>query len=391
MAYPWLEILRGVRRAAVLVVLLGLAPNLSASAAPYVPRSDAEVLAELPAGALHTPGAVRALARSRLDVALPLAQFYLSQARSTGDLRFLGLAEAALAPFEAAVSPSPQVLVLHATLLQSRHAFGPALAELERVVVIEPQNAQAWLTRATVLRVLGRYREAEAACDALPATVDPPLRTLCSESLRGLEGHLEAAYQVIAALPALTLNVEARAWRDSELGEMAERRGDDAAAERWFREGLQANPTDLYLRNACADLLLRQHRPAEVLTLLRGYESMEPMRLRIALAEKMQRSPALGASIAMLSNAFALEAERGDAVHRREQARFLLEVVGEPAAALAVAEENWRVQREPDDLLVLLRAAQAAHRPEAASPARAFMAEHRVEDVRLTGVVGGSA
>jgi hypothetical protein len=41
------------------------------------------------------------------------------------------------------------------------------------------------------------------------------------------------------------------------------------------------------------------------------------------------------------------------------------------------------VQREPDDLLILLRAAQAAQRPEAAAPALLFMRQQGLEDVRL--------
>ncbi len=169
-----------VRTLASALALWGLA--LAAQAAPYIPREDSEVLAELPAGAVHTPAPMRALARSRLDIALPLAQFYISQARTTGDLRYLGLAESTLAPFERAARPNPTVLVLHATLLQSRHEFAPALAELDRALALEPRNAQAWLTRATVLRVLGRYEEAMASCARLPAVVDPVLSALCTQT-----------------------------------------------------------------------------------------------------------------------------------------------------------------------------------------------------------------
>ena len=89
------------------------------------------------------------------------------------------------------------------------------------------------------------------------------------------------------ALPQQALPPEARAWRYSELGEMAERLGDDPAAEHWLREGLAVAPDDFYMRAACADVLLRQGRGAETLQLLAGYESMEPMLLRIAIAHRM--------------------------------------------------------------------------------------------------------
>ena len=70
-------------------------------------------------------------------------------------------------------------------------------------------------------------------------------------------------------------------------------------------------------------------------------------------------------------------------VHRREQARYLLDVDHQPAAALAAAQENWKVQREPDDMLILLRAAQAARQPAAAGAVQQFLRQTGLEDSRL--------
>ena len=376
--------LRGRRLGAALgALLLGAGHIGVAGSTPFVPGSDAQVLAELPVGARHESAGARELTRSRLDIALPLAQFYVSRSRATGDLRYLGYAEAMLQPWMRQSTVPSAVRVLEATILQSRHAFDAALAQLELTLQVQPDDAQAWLTRATVLRVLGRYDEALTSCTHLAAQADSAIIDLCRESLRGLTGHLQSAYAVLVALPQQVLPAEARAWRYSELGEMAERRGDDAAAEHWFREGLQLAPEDFYMRAACADLLLRHGRAAETLQLLAGYESIEPMLLRMVIAQQLLGDSRGAQYRVMLSSAFEVEQQRGEAVHRREQARFLLDVEQQPQAALAAAQENWRVQREPDDLLILLRAAQAAQRPEAAAPALLFMRQRGLEDVRL--------
>jgi len=181
---------------------------------------------------------------------------------------------------------------------------------------------------------------------------------------------------------------EERAWRDSELGEMAVRLGQDDEAEHWFRDGLHSSPGDFYIRAAYADLLLRKGRAQEALTLLEGQDTLEPLLLRIAIAQKVLRHPGLQHSAARLAAAFAAEAQRGEGIHRREEARFLLEVQNEPRAALAAAQENWKVQHECDDVLVLVRAAQAAGVPQAAAPAAAFVREHGIQDVRIAGVIG---
>ena len=364
-------------------LLLVLGSTRAAWSTPHVPGSDAQVLAELPVGARHESAPARELTRTRLDIALPLAQFYVARSRASGDLRYLGYAEALLQPWASRPTVPPAVLVLEATILQSRHAFDAALQRLDVALQAQPDDAQAWLTRATVLRVQGRYVDALASCGHLAEKADAAVTELCQQSIAGLTGNLRPAYTALAALPRQQLAAEARAWRYSELGEMAERLGDDAAAEHWFTEGLQLAADDLYMRAAYADLLLRHARAAETLQLLTGYESMEPMLLRIVIAQQLLGDSRDAANRAVLSGAFDVEQQRGEAVHRREQARFLLDVEQQPAAALAAAQDNWRVQREPDDALILLRSAQAAHQPAAAAPVLLFLQQQRLEDVRL--------
>jgi tetratricopeptide (TPR) repeat protein len=376
MVRGWLFALRA---AAVLIA----AGTPAALAGPHVPADENTVLAELSTGTRYADVSARRLARARVDVAIPLAQFYIQQARLSGDLRFLGYAEAVLAPWANQTPPNPTVLVLQATLQQSRHEFSAALDTLDRALAVRPEEPQALLIRATVLRVLGRYPEAGVACERFSRLVESRLAALCVQSLRGLNGHLESAYASLAVVSTQGWLNSEKSWLYSELGEMAVRLGRDAEAERWFQQDLRLAPTDFYVRAAYADLMLRQGRPGETLALLADQESLEPLLLRIAIAQKQLRDPALGQTSARLQAAFAAELQRGDAVHRREQARFLLEVLDQPRPSLAAALENWRVQHEPDDVLVLLRAARAAGDPGAAAPAIDFVRSRGQSDVRV--------
>jgi tetratricopeptide (TPR) repeat protein len=365
-------------------LLAGLAPLVWA--APHIPDNDSVVLAQLPLGVHHTTAAQSDVAARSVDVAVPLAQFYISRARATGDLRFLGYAENALDPWMKKTPVLPRVLVLHATILQSRHDFVDSLNELDQVLKSNPDNAQAWLTRATVLRVLGRYDEALDSCAHMASHTEPAVATLCEQSLRALTGHLQSAYDALVSLRFQASTPELLAWRCSELGEMASHLGRDDDAERWFRQGLQIAPDDFYMRNALADLLLQHNRANDTLQLLAGYETQEPMLLRIALAHKALNDAQGEQARAYLGNAFDVEQQRGEAVHRREQARYLLDVEHQPLAALAAAQEDWKTQREPADILILMRAAQAAHQSDAAKPALKFVQQEHLEDVQLDAV-----
>ena len=69
----------------------------------------------------------------------------------------------------------------------------------------------------------------------------------------------------------------------------------------------------------------------------------------------------------MLAERFDAARQRGDSLHRREEARFRLARVGDAQGALALARANWDVQREPADRRILVDAARAVG--DAATPA----------------------
>src|SRR5262249_20308787 len=67
-----------------------------------------------------------------------------------------------------------------------------------------------------------------------------------------------------------------------------------------------------------------------------------------------------------LRSRFDAAALRGDKLHQQEEARFNLYLIGDKAKALALAQENWTLQREPRDARILLEAALAMKDPAAA-------------------------
>jgi tetratricopeptide (TPR) repeat protein len=95
-----------------------------------------------------------------LPLALQIAQRAIEIARRDSDPRYLGYAQAALKPWHGTIATPASVRLFDAILLQSNHRFDEALSLLDQVLIENPDNAQAWLTRASILQVQARYAQA---------------------------------------------------------------------------------------------------------------------------------------------------------------------------------------------------------------------------------------
>jgi uncharacterized protein (TIGR02996 family) len=363
----------------VAAAVAGAALACGAAAAPFVPSDDAMVVERLPSRAIPQLRDAKALRAAGVPkdagAATALATAYVRASRVEGDPRFLGYAEAALRPWWSDPDAPAAVLVLRATIRQSRHEFDAAIGDLDRVLERAPRHSQALLTRATILTVQGRYAAAREDCARLSGLVPALYAAVCTAAIDSVTGRSSAAYDAVvrALAGAPRAGATERAWAETLLGEIAHRRG-DPAAEAHFRAALAADPGDVYLRAAYSDWLLDEDRPAEVVALLAGATRVDPLLLRLALAQQALGDPDAGASVATLAARFDASRVRGDRVHERENARFELLLNANPAAALALARADWAVQREPADLRILAEAAAAANDAAALAVVRRWLA-----------------
>lgn len=370
-----------------LAALLGIA-NV-ACAAPYVPARDDIVLGHVPAGSqLRQFQSLRrelAVNPNDVNVALKLSRAYLDIGRSTSDPRFVSYAQATLAPWVQRPDASVDVLILGAITLQSSHQFDEALALLKRALHSDPRNPQALLTKATVLQVRGDFGAARQACAQLIGIADQMIALTCIASVNAMNGKLPGSYAALdraftdnAALPA-----EIRSWRSGQLGEMSIRLGNEDAAERHFKAALAANAGDLYVKGEYADLLLRQRRALAAIALLKDHEAQDALLLRLAQAGLSLQTSQGRRWSGMYAARYEAARRDGDATHLREQARYELEVRGNAAAALQLAQQNWQVQREPADIRMLVRAANAAHDAQAMGRISAWISRNAYQDHTL--------
>ncbi len=347
------------------LLALLLAIPLAVSAEPFVPKDDAEIVQRLP---YRVDAAERqrraALARdpAQLPLAVATARAALQRARVHGDPRELGAAQAALAPWWRQADAPAEAVLLRARVLQARHEFEPALAELKRLLArseLAPDHrAQALLDAAALHQLRAELPEARALCEQLQPLAAVPA-TACLAELASLSGQGPAAEQTLAQLsPGRSM----APWLALMRAELAERLGNEAAASALYRSAL-AGEDEVYTRAALADWLLARQRAAEALVLVERSADAEAdallLRQVIALRQ-LGRDASVPA--ALMRERLAAADRREPGKHAREQARFALDVEQQPREALRLAQVNWSMQREPVDAVLLLRAALAAGR-----------------------------
>lgn len=377
------------------VVLTAILTGM-AYAEPFLPERDDRVLERLPTSTSPLARDLRArreqLAREpdNLKLAVELAQRYIEHGRAEADPRYFGYAEAVLKRWSDMVDPPLVVRLLRATLRQNRHDFDGALGDLLQVLAENPRNAQAWLTRAVIQQVRGEVAEAQRSCLALLRLADGLVANTCIANVGSLSGKATESHALLrrALEQSPSANTRMRAWALTALGEIAQRMGDNPAAERAFRQALALTPRDAYLLAAYADLLLDQHRPQDVKALIEEPAArIDGLLLRLALAEQQLQSAMIDTHVNSLRARFDAGRQRGDQLHQGEEARFALHLLKDTSEGLRLSQANFTVQREPRDARVLLEAALVAKNRDAAQPALDLITRTGLEDVRLKALV----
>jgi hypothetical protein len=383
-----MEIIRRIRSQAsalrnrMAIAALCSLPLLStiSAGAPYIPANDSTPLERLAANGVsardsQADGALRTLLKrdpTNVELATRLAQRYIARARIESDPRLLGQAQAALSPWWSISNPPTPVLLARATIRQSNHDFVNARSDLERVVKHEPKNAQAWLTLATVQTVTADFTAATDSCDRLRGLTQPLIVATCAAAIDGVRGQATKAYDALnaalqAASAARNASIGVRIWALTLQAELAERLSRAVEADRLYRESLALDPADTYTIAMYADFLIDANRAQEVLALIPATARADILLLRRAIAAKRVAAPDASKLADDLARRFNASRARGDRLHLREESRFALLLKNSPNEALALALDNWRVQKEPLDARIALEAAVAMQQPKAVS------------------------
>ncbi len=343
------------------LICLSLMSSAHAQRPPAViPQSANTVVEVLPRG---YPALTRAAAGQPNSSPLDEPARLLRAAARTGDARLAARADAVLSrSSRAAVSIEQRKL--EAFSAQHRHDFAVSRQLLDGVIVDAPRDADARLARAQLHLVEGRLGDARRDCASL-AVLDAASASICIAALAARKGEYPKA-------SALLERFIASGSREPDVlrfalvmrAEIATRAG-ESNADAWYQRALVIDPQDVRTLAAYARHLNGSAQPLRTLALLEGGPDADGLQLQRALAARAAGRTDARRLAEAQARRYALARSVGMEPELRDEAELLLTLRGDAPGALALALENFELQRDHEDVDLLLRAASAAKRPDA--------------------------
>jgi tetratricopeptide (TPR) repeat protein len=357
--------------------------------ARYRPANGDAVVLALPAGvsaAQAMPADAGDPERAAID-----AEAFLRLARTTRDARYFGRAEALVEPWIARQDATPRLLVAAADLAQQRHDFANARQLLDRAIGADPGDGGARMQRANVALLLGDYEAARRDCLAVLQSGATFPGTVCLASTMTGPGSLQRARRLLTPLDdAGPAAPDIARWLLLTESDLALRDGDARAARDYLARAHALDPDHEETRARLAELLIEQGDAAGALTLARGSTVSAALLVRrIRAAAGIDAGEAASAR-RELDALLAVGRLRGTTPHLREEGELALFVDRDAARALALARQNFALQKDTPDVRLLLGAAVAAGDKPTLAELRRWLAstgfEDRVVSARLKAV-----
>ena len=303
------------------------------------------------------------------DLAAEYVERALRYQARTGDARFLGFAETALAPWQDEAQPPPAIWLLRGRLRQTEHRFHEAADDLDALLTVHPDSVEARLLAADAWRRAGKPDRSRDHCMRLAFSGRDDLARYCTADYLLSLGRVEQALRAVSQLETdlSSMQPTTAQWSLGVTAEVMAAAGRHEQSRTLYARALAMQDAGISLYAAYADLLLEMAEPQSVLSVLSDAPDADAVLLRRVIAARALDDRRLFAWQRRLEQRFeAAESLELAHLHLRERALFALHVQTNPASALALAADNWKRQKGPEDAALLIASAHAARQPEAA-------------------------
>ena len=105
--------------------------------------------------------------------------------------------------------------------------------------------------------------------------------------------------------------------------------------------------------------------------------------VQLILANKGLKDPAEKNLASLFESRLNSQVLRLESMIERPQLIYFIDYAKDPATGLSLSIENWKIQQEPRDAVLFLKAALTLNQPQAAQPVQAWLEKTNYSDPQI--------
>ena len=303
-----------------------------------------------------------------LSVSLSYARAVFQIGLSEGDLRWFGAAKAALLPWWKNEDLPADTFFMRGLVKQGFHDFTGGLADINKAIDLNPNKAEFWSWRFAMHLLRTDLDAALQDCDSIERLFGRDESKAYRAILRYRTGDPQTAIDLFKTLVSSPnfQSASSKEWLALHLGEAYRVSGQPDLAISTWKKQLKITPKSHIIQLSLAELWVQEGQYLQVKQMSGSVASTDALLKQYILAYKALKDPAEKNFASLLESRLKSQSLRQEALIERPQMIYFIDYANDPAAGLRLSIENWKIQQEPRDAVLFLKAALALNQPQAA-------------------------
>ena len=320
-----------------------------------------------------------------LSVSLAYARAVFQIGLAEGDLRWFGAAKAAILPWWKKDDLPADAFFVRGLVRQGFHDFTGGLADINKAIDLNPNKAEFWSWRFALHLLKTDLVAALQDCESIDRLFGQDESKAYRAILRYRTGDPQAAIGLLKTLlnSPNYRSASSKEWLALHLGEAYRVAGQSDMAIAIWNKQLKITPKSHMIKLSLAELWVQEGQYLQVKQMSASVAPTDALLMQYVLALKGLQDPAEKNLAALLESRLKSQSLRQEALIERPQLIYFIDYAQNPAAGLSLSIENWRIQQEPRDAVLFLKAALALNQPQAAQTVVAWLDKTNYSDPQI--------
>lgn len=320
-----------------------------------------------------------------LSVSLAYARAVFQIGLAEGDLRWFGAAKAAILPWWKKDDLPADAFFVRGLVRQGFHDFTGGLADINKAIDLNPNKAEFWSWRFALHLLKTDLVAALQDCESIDRLFGQDESKAYRAILRYRTGDPQAAIGLLKTLlnSPNYQSASSKEWLALHLGEAYRVAGQSDMAIATWNKQLKITPKSHMIKLSLAELWVQEGQYLQVKQMSASVAPTDALLMQYVLALKGLQDPAEKNLAALLESRLKSQSLRQEALIERPQLIYFIDYAKDPAAGLSLSIENWKIQQEPRDAVLFLKAALALNQLQAAQTVVAWLDKTNYSDPQI--------